>query len=445
MSMPQLDLPKLCPSESELRAFMQGNLSYVRLEMIGEHLSNCEQCSKALVLVGESSDPLVTKLRGTLAEAENDIILGDSHFHRMVRNLNREIQASTPEPVKPEELLPSPIAAGAQVGEYDLIKEIGHGGMGQVFFAAHCGTKKEAAVKVLSPMFSADPKALARFQREIQASRRLDHPNIVKATVAGEAKGIHYLVMELVDGIDLSKLVHLIGRVGIADACELVRQAGLALQAVHECDMVHRDVKPSNLIVSRQGQVKLLDLGLAAFRTGQNSDTRFTGTNELMGTADFMAPEQYASIKSVDIRSDLYSLGCTLYTLLSGQPPFGSREYISVIKKMAAHAEKQPTPIRESCPEIPAEVQTLLEKLLAKDPLQRFQTPGEFLTAIEPFCTGADLQALVGKAQARKTQENEPIVAPVTKPRRRFLTRIMALGLILASLAGVAWLALRGR
>ena len=442
MSMPQLDLPKLCPSQSELQAFIQGNLSYVQLEMIGEHLSNCEQCSKVLIQVGESSDPLVAKLRGTLTEAENDVILGDSHFQRMVWNLNREILASTPEPAAPEELLPSPITAATQLGEYNLVKEIGHGGMGKVFCAVHRGSKNQAAVKVLSPIFSADPKALARFQREIKANHQLDHSNIVKAFDAGEARGFHYLVMELVDGIDLSKLVHRFGKVGVADACELVRQAGLALQAVHECGIVHRDVKPSNLIVSRQGQVKLLDLGLALFRTGQNSSTRLTGTNELMGTADFMAPEQCSSVKNVDIRGDLYSLGCTLYTLLGGQPPFGSWEYTSVIKKMSAHAEKQPTPIRERCPEVPAELQSLLEKLLAKDPPQRFQTPGEMLTAIEPFCAKSDLQALVGKALC-EDHDNELLVAPTTKARRRFLMRIAALGLILALLASVAWLALR--
>jgi serine/threonine protein kinase len=218
--------------------------------------------------------------------------------------------------------------------------------MGTVYRAVHTRLKKPFAIKVLHIDRTADPHAVARFQRELEAIGRLDHDNIGRATDAGEVGGLHFLVMELVDGIDLSRLIRHRGPLPIADACELARQAALGLQCAHERGLVHRDVKPSNLLLSAQGELKVLDLGLALLSHGRRASGELTATGQVMGTADYMAPEQWEASHSVDIRAEVYSLGCTLHTLLTGRPPFGGAEYDSVMKKMAAHAQDNSTPDR---------------------------------------------------------------------------------------------------
>jgi serine/threonine protein kinase len=239
-----------------------------------------------------------------------------------------------------------------QLGPYQLFEELGHGAMGTVYRALHVKLKRVVALKVLSAARLGDPGAADRFAREMEAIGKLDHVNIVRATDAGEAEGFPFLVMEFLNGLDLAQLVKRRGALPLADACEVIRQAALGLQHAHEHHLVHRDVKPSNLLLTPEGRVKVLDLGLALLPREPQAREALTEVGQVMGTFDFMAPEQAADVRNVDIRADIYSLGCTLYYLMVGQPPFGPPEIRYSYEKAAcprlrACAADSPNPARD--------------------------------------------------------------------------------------------------
>ena len=204
-----------------------------------------------------------------------------------------------------------------QLGEYRLVEKLGEGGMGVVYKAVHTELDRVVAVKVLPAGRLGDDESMARFHREIKAIGRLDHPHIVRAFDARRIGETHFLVMEFVEGPDWEHLVRRRGPLRVADVCELGRQAALGLQHAHEHGLIHRDIKPSNLMLTREGQVKILDLGLARIQGGAVSQA-LTISGQIMGTPDYIAPEQSCDSHNVDIRADLYSLGCTLYKLLAG-------------------------------------------------------------------------------------------------------------------------------
>jgi serine/threonine protein kinase len=291
--------------------------------------------------------------------------------------------------------LPPATPPPLQLGVYQLQGRLGQGGMGTVWKAWHTRLKRTVALKTLRTECMDNAPAVARFQREMEAIGKLDHPNLIRATDAGEAAGIHFLVMDFVEGIDAARLVQQYGPLSIADACELVRQAALGLQFAHEAGLVHRDVKPSNLMVTLQGQVKVLDLGLALLHAAADEAGELTGSNQWMGTVDFMAPEQGTNAHTVDVRADVYSLGCTLYKLLVGRAPFSAPEYSTPFKKMEAHAREPVPPLRDRRPEVPAELASVLDRMLAKDPADRFANPGAVASALAPFAVGCALPRLI--------------------------------------------------
>ncbi len=304
----------------------------------------------------------------------------------------------------------APLVPPFVLGHYRVVEKIGEGGMGAVYRALHGRLKKAVALKILPPGHSADPHSVSRFEREMEAIGRLNHDNIVRATDAGESDGVHYLVMELIDGIDLARLVRLTGPLPVAAACELVRQAAIGLQYAHENGLVHRDVKPSNLLLSVEGRLKITDLGLALLNRNERASGELTVTGQVMGTADYMAPEQWEDSHAVDIRADLYSLGCTLYTLLAGRPPFGGPRHRSALRKMAAHAKELVPPITDHRADVPVAVEELRRRLMAKEPADRPAEPAEVARTLEPFCAGADLAALARNAQARPRAADAPAV-----------------------------------
>jgi serine/threonine protein kinase len=223
------------------------------------------------------------------------------------------------------------------LGPYRIEAEIGHGAMGAVYRAEHTKLKRMIALKILPVEFMV-PDRLARFHREMEAIGCLDHPNIVRATDAGEIDGFHYLAMELVTGSDLASLISRIGRIDVGSACEIIRQAALGLQCLHEHKLVHRDIKPSNLFLSTEGIIKLLDLGIAMLRK-DTDETRATSMGAMMGTPDYIAPEQIEHARDVDIRADIYSLGCTLFTFLTGNPPFTGPDNAHLDLQRFAHVK----------------------------------------------------------------------------------------------------------
>ncbi|MCE9608347.1 MAG: serine/threonine protein kinase, partial [Planctomycetia bacterium] len=248
------------------------------------------------------------------------------------------------------------------MGEYSLLSEIGAGGMGSVYKAQHRRMKRVVALKVMSGAAMRDEAAVKRFQREVQAAARLEHPNIVTAYDSGEAGNVKYLVMQFVDGGDLSDLVKKNGPCSVEQAVDYVLQAAKGLAFAHAEGVIHRDIKPANLLVDKKGTVKILDMGLARI---ENSDDGLTATEQVMGTVDYMSPEQAANTKGVDGRADIYSLGCTLWFLLTGKKVY---EADTMIGRLMAHRDGELPSLVKTLDDAPWSLEQAFHKMIAKRP-----------------------------------------------------------------------------
>lgn len=333
------------------------------------------------------------------------------------------------------------------LGKYKLLERIGSGGMGAVYKAQQPGLGRIVAIKTINKRALARPGAAKRFVREIEAAAKLNHPNIVAAYDADAVGERYYLVMEFVEGEDLETIARRFGRLPVNFACECIRQAALGLQHAFEHGMVHRDIKPANLIMtgfrleagdlrpiaegipksvaefsassptsSLKPQVssltiKMLDFGLARFTSeSQPESDKLTETGQVMGTPDYIAPEQVRSTKTADIRADIFSLGCTLFKLLAGRPPFGGT---SAMEKIAARLTDEPIPLGRLRPGAPVALQRIVEKLLARDPNGRFQTPAEVARALEPLAQAAPPSAGESKGRPQSAESEPPGVLAV--------------------------------
>ncbi len=268
---------------------------------------------------------------------------------------------------------------GFFIGRYKVLGMLGSGGMGKVFLCEHPGMRRQVAVKVLPAKQAGDAETVERFYREAQAIARLDHRNIVHAFDVAQDGEIHYLVMEYVKGSTLEDCVIKEGPLGPNRVIEYMRQAALGLQHAYEAGVVHRDIKPSNLLVTDTGVLKILDLGLARFFQEQDDElsSRFGGG--VMGTIDYMAPEQAIDSTAVDIRADIYSLGATFYFSMIGRSPFDGA---TTTQKFLWHQVRDPEPLQKLRPELPPALTALITRMMAKDPANRFQTPDELLLAL---------------------------------------------------------------
>jgi serine/threonine protein kinase len=311
---------------------------------------------------------------------------------------------------------------GFTIGKYKVLERIGFGGNGTVYLCEHMVVKRRVAVKVLPVAKAANPASLGRFYREARASGVLDHPNLVKAHDIDQENGLHFLVMEYVDGTNLQELVTRTGSLSITRAAHYVKQAAQGLQAAHEAGLVHRDIKPSNILLDRSGVVKVLDLGLARFFHDENDLLTLKYDDQaVLGTADYVAPEQAMNSHSADIRADIYSLGCTFYFLLAGRPPFpgGKAAY-----KLMMHQTKMPTSIRELRPEVAPELAAVVETMLAKDPARRYRTPGEVVEVLAPWTatpipppTEAEMPNLSPMARGEGTDSDSGFATPAPAAR----------------------------
>jgi serine/threonine protein kinase len=297
-------------------------------------------------------------------------------------------------------VLASPLPAElANHPDYEIIRELGRGGMGVVYLAHNRIMERDEVLKVMGHDIVDHPGVLDRFLREIRAVAKLRHPNIVSAYSAFRCGGSLVFAMEYVVGLDLRRMVKAYGPMPVAHACFFVNKAALGLQHAHEEGMVHRDIKPGNLMLSHKGNravIKLLDFGLSKATSEQDATElgiaeptlqmdfgeHLTRTGEMLGTPDFIAPEQIANSQKADIRADIYSLGCTLYFLLSGRPPFPSTTPYDALK---AHQSTDATLLDKVRPEVPPELAALVAKMMAKDPARRFQEPAEVAEALIPF------------------------------------------------------------
>lgn len=272
---------------------------------------------------------------------------------------------------------------GFAIGKYLVLEQLGEGGMGKVFLCEHMLMRRRVAIKVLSRDLASDPGTVERFQREGRAVASLDHPNIVRAHDVDSEGDNHFIVMEYVDGSSLHEVVRRKGPLPVNRACHYISQAAIGLQAVFEAGMIHRDIKPGNLLLDRKGQVKVLDLGLARFdHEKRESLTQKFDEGSVLGTADYLSPEQAMDSHEVDIRCDIYSLGATMYFMLVGRPPF---EGGSVTQKLLFHQLRNPEPLKGLRPDLPDALVAIVEKMMAKDPKDRYQTPIEVAAALEPW------------------------------------------------------------
>jgi tRNA A-37 threonylcarbamoyl transferase component Bud32 len=367
------------PSPAQLDAFALGSLDDAALETIEAHVADCPTCQER---AGAAGDSLVDLLRQAHARTESPRDAGAATATPTLAGAEAVLSQSEAPTLAREEtidLCPSELAGHER---YRLVRLLGEGGMGAVYEAEHRVMQRVVALKVIRQTITSNPAAVERFRREVRAAARLSHPNIVTTYDAEDVGATQFLVMEYVQGITLGRLVKERGRLPAAEACEYIRQAALGLQHAHERGMVHRDVKPENLIRTAEGALKVLDFGLATL-TAERSSGGLTDSNVLMGTPDYMAPEQAEDPRTADSRADIYSLGCTLYYLLTGKVPFAAA---TPVLKILAHREEPPPSVLAARPETPPALARIVTRMLAKKPQDRYQSPGDVAAALETFC-----------------------------------------------------------
>jgi WD40 repeat protein/serine/threonine protein kinase len=322
--------------------------------------------------------------------------------------------------------------------DYEIVRELGHGGMGVVYLAHNRIMARHEVLKVIGPQIAEQPGVTDRFLREIRAVARLRHPNIVSAYSAFRCGGSLVFAMEYAEGLDLRRMVQARGPIPVVRACYYARHAALALQHAHEEGMVHRDIKPGNLMLTHhkgRALIKVLDFGLSKAVSEQSAAElgiglparpvdlggHLTCAGDVLGTPEFIAPEQITNAQGADIRADIYSLGCTLYYLLTGRPPFQSA---TILGTLEAHRSMDPPPLDRLCPEVPAELTSLVARMMAKEPDRRFQTPGEVADALASFykkptaAAGSGDELWSSLIDFRETEEDKPAMAAGPDPAR---------------------------
>lgn len=263
------------------------------------------------------------------------------------------------------------------LGDFRLEKKLGQGGMGTVYLAHQISLDRKCALKVLSKDLGSKPNFVERFKREARAGAKIDHPNVVRCYAVGEARGLHYVAMELIDGQSMQNWLNQLGRISVPDALHVTLLAAEALRHAHELNMIHRDVKPDNILITRRGVVKVSDLGLAK---ALDDDMSMTQSGTGLGTPHYMPPEQARNAKYVDHRSDIYALGGTLYHFVTGQTPFKGDTIVELITNKErgsfTHAKKLN-------PEVPERLDLMIDKMMARDPQHRYQSMAEVIRDLE--------------------------------------------------------------
>ncbi|HET6884033.1 MAG TPA: efflux RND transporter permease subunit [Pirellulales bacterium] len=369
------------PTLERLLAFDRGMLAPEEWPEIDRHIAACESCCQKLDDLPE--DYMVAVLRNPPTSTDGAPPSNAGH-HDLTAQAHATDENEQPLAELPPELENHP--------RYRLLAPLGAGGMGTVYRAEHKLMGRVVALKVIQNRLLGKPDWIERFRREIRAAAHLNHPNIVHAYDAEQVGDAQLLVMEYVEGETLEHVVERHGPLPVTEACEYARQAALGLSHACERGMVHRDIKPQNLLRTPAGQVKILDFGLARFVSENVASSPLTHSGLTMGTPDYLAPEQALDPRRADVRADLYSLGCTVYFLLTGSPPYPEG---TPLQKVLSHQDETPAPLAQRRPDVPAELRRSIEKMMAKDAADRYQTPDEVVAALAPWtASGASVEAL---------------------------------------------------
>lgn len=429
------------PTEDTLTMFIHGQLAPSDAESVAEHIDSCQECGSTVENVGD--DTFIDIVRRSVDVPSDDSPHSDSAT--APTRLVALSEADTPagellETVTPSGLSASEVADEVKSDEipeeltghdrYEIIEQIGRGGMGTVYRARHRVMNRDVAIKVLSPQLIGDEESVLRFRREVQAAAKVDHPHIVRSYDADQVGDRHFLVMELLDGEDLGRLLKVHGRLPVGISCEVIRQAALGIHHAHQQGLIHRDIKPGNMVILRPkpgsgeggGPVaKLLDLGLARFAVElpgtEDSDVTEEGT--VAGTIDYMAPEQARDTHSVDLRVDVYSLAASLYRTLTGQPPYQTANGVTARMRLLRLAMDPLIPIRKFRPDCPARLASLIERALSRNPDERPATAEELARGLQPYADGSGFPGLfVDSDSASESGLSAVMAAPAVKAAR---------------------------
>jgi serine/threonine protein kinase len=411
-----------CPQDEVLHDCLVGKLTEGAAEALFDHLDDCPDCRMKLQTVGDGGDTLIGWLREPWLRDEYQ---DEPQFQEAVARAKAIDEMLAPSH-QTDALNKAETDILGQLREYQILEKLAEGGMGSVYKALHTRLGRLVALKLLPAGSFKSERAIVRFEREMQVVGQLDHPHIVRALDARVVEGTRVLVLEYIDGDDLSRLVRRYGPLPVAEACEVVRQAAAGLQYAHRHQVIHRDIKPSNLMVDHQGQVKILDLGLARFRSAEPRGDELTCVGQMMGTPEYMSPEQASDTRSVDLRTDVYGLGCTLYYLLVGRAPYSGNTPYQILR---AH-EVGPIPsLRDERDDVPEALDRVFRKMVAKTPVERHGSMAEVIV---------DLEACL--AQPKESEETATVPEPLfanLPPRRHKRLAVALLSLAVLVLLAV--------
>lgn len=443
-----------CLTVAELKSWVGSSGSDTEGESaqtIQQHLNRCENCLERAIALGElsedePSDPIVQALSVGPGSRDDELELQQLQQRLIDSQPNIDLKLLSAQLHQEAKPVSNPFAGRLpfELGSYLLLDCIGRGASGAVYRARHKNLERDVAVKVLSSSSTIGPH-VDSFIDEMKHAGRLTHPNIIRATDAGESHGFHYLVMEYVEGVDVSRLLKTHGPLTVADACEVVRQAALGLHFAHKNGLVHRDVKPANILLTRCGEVKLLDLGIATktgdslSETGRSLESPVAtepqnARGRPVGTASYMAPEQWDLAATIDPRTDIYGLGCSLLKLIVGKLPAASAN------EPGSRADEVQQLIATCCSSSPRGLTRLIQGMMAEDPADRPATAAEAAESLSSLSRNAKLTNLVAEVCGTADQ-NELFDTPVSRQTtRRLWIRNTAIGAAaLAGVAGAGW------
>ena len=395
-----------CPTQEELKSLSLGQLSDEQSDRLIIHLNDCQPCQSEMGTLETAEDTFVAQLRSASDGIDGDSLIDELHSETecriaAARALGALAEVETGATTNPKPNVPR------NIGEYEVVQPLGHGGMGHVYLGRHTKLNRTVAIKFIAEHRRWDKNMHERFASEMRTIGSLNHPNIVVAHDAREVDGLAVLVTEFIDGLDVSELLRRNGQLSIADSVAIVQEVCHALKYIDSKNLVHRDIKPSNIMIDNEGSVKLLDLGLAKLQA-DDEQGEFTATGQAIGTADYVAPEQINDGRNVDIRADIYGLGCSLYKLLAGRAPFALPQHSTAFAKMNAHVSETPEPIEGLRSDIPKPLAKLVHRMLEKSPADRPQTADEVLKLISSVANSDDLKKSESLAALVKTSRSLP-------------------------------------